>query len=87
MKTRVNNVHYCLFVRESLYYVRKQWLNFLKQIILNNIGRKGLGPLFLYSLFFESTNTYKNGDEAQQRFLEDLVFYICKGYGQAFFNM
>jgi hypothetical protein len=44
-------------------------------------GKKKVGPIsFIIIVFFESTNPYKNGDEAQQRFLEDLVFYICKGY-------
>jgi hypothetical protein len=30
--------------------------------------------------YFGSTNLYKNGDEAQQMFLEDLVLCIRKGY-------
>jgi len=30
--------------------------------------------------FFSSTNLYKDDDETQQHFLEDLVLYICKGY-------
>jgi hypothetical protein len=30
--------------------------------------------------FFGSPNPYKQHDEQQQKFLEDLVLYICKGY-------
>jgi hypothetical protein len=45
------------------------------------MGRKGLGQQrLLLTKYFHLTISYKNGDEAQQMFLEDLVLYICKGY-------
>jgi hypothetical protein len=36
--------------------------------------------------FFRAINPYKNYDEAQQQFLEDLMMYICKRY-KAFFHL
>jgi hypothetical protein len=39
--------------------------------------------LFGYAIatFFCATNPYQKNDDDQQLFLNDLVFYICKGYG------
>jgi len=44
------------------------------------MGGKRLGQLVLQLLFFELTHPYKNVNEAHQRFIEDLVMYIYKGY-------
>lgn len=49
--------------------------------MINNKGKKRFSQLGLQSLnHFGLANLYKNGDETQQMFLKDLVFYICKGY-------
>jgi hypothetical protein len=39
-----------------------------------------MGPLILQSPFFGSINPYKNNYRAQQMFIKDLVFNICKGF-------
>jgi hypothetical protein len=45
------------------------------------MGKKRVGAIgFVIISFFGSTNMYKNVNEAQQRFIEDLVLYIYKGY-------
>lgn len=41
--------------------------------------RKQLTPLAITG-FFGSANPYKKGDPAEERFLEDLVLHIAKGY-------
>jgi hypothetical protein len=35
---------------------------------------------FAITFFFGSINLYNNVDETQQKFIRDLVLYICKGY-------
>jgi hypothetical protein len=45
------------------------------------VGMKKVGsPWSTITTFFGSTNPYKYGDESKQRFFENLVDYICKGY-------
>jgi hypothetical protein len=41
---------------------------------------KGWGNWFYNLFFLELTHPYKNVNEAHQRFIEDLVMYIYKGY-------
>jgi len=44
-------------------------------------GKKRVGPTKVaITTYFDLTIPYKNGDEAQQMFLEDLVLYICYFY-------
>jgi hypothetical protein len=46
----------------------------------NSNGRKGpCLPILLSHLFWDHT-PYKKIDEVQQMFIEDIMFYICKGY-------
>ncbi len=46
----------------------------------NSKGRKGpCLPILLSHLFWDHA-PYKKIDEAQQMFIEDIMFYICKGY-------
>jgi len=42
--------------------------------------KKVASSKFVITKKFGPTNPYKYGDEAQQWFMEDLVFYIYKGY-------
>ncbi len=45
------------------------------------LGKKKVASSkFVITKKFGSTNPYKYGDDAQQRFMEDLVFHIYKGY-------
>jgi hypothetical protein len=49
------------------------------QIILGKKGRKGLGLVIQSPLILGHKSLQKN-DQAYHMFIEDLVFYICKGY-------
>jgi hypothetical protein len=61
--------------------MRGQWLNFLEHIILDSKGKKKVGPVgYAIIIFFGSINMYKFSDETHQRFMEDLVLFIYKGY-------
>jgi hypothetical protein len=45
------------------------------------LKKKRLGPsAFAIVKFFRTTNPFKKGDEVHQKFLEHLMFYICKDY-------
>jgi hypothetical protein len=41
---------------------------------------KGWGDQFCNHIFLGSINLYNNVGETQQKFIGDLVLYICKGY-------
>jgi hypothetical protein len=79
MKIHVDIAHPRLFVLRKIQLVEKE-------IIVNvehtwQRGKKRTKPSsFAITTYFGSTNPYKNNDEAYHMFIEDLVFYICKGY-------
>ncbi len=79
MKTHVDIAHPRLFVLRKTQLVKKA-------IIVNvehtwQRGKKRTRPSSsAITTYFGSTNPYKNNDEAYHMFIEDLVFYICKGY-------
>jgi hypothetical protein len=55
MKTHIDNVCPHLLAKRKIYEVKGQWLNFLEHIIINNMGRKGLGQL-VYNYYFFGGN-------------------------------
>ncbi len=57
---------------------RKRWQICCSYLAL---GKKRIS-LFGYAIatFFGATNPYQKNDDHQQPFLNNLVFYICKGY-------
>jgi hypothetical protein len=50
------------------------------QIILGKEGRKGLGLLVIQSPLILGHKSLQKNDQTYRMFIEDLVFYICKGY-------
>jgi hypothetical protein len=81
MRTHIDNVHPHLLIK------RKSILNERVVVKLFEIdhswqhGKKKVGAIGIASTsFLGSTNPYKNANEAQQRFIEDLVLYMCKSY-------
>jgi hypothetical protein len=81
MRTHVDNVHPCLFAK------RKSILSERAVVKLSEInhswqhGKKRVGAIGSRIIsFFGSTHPYKNANETHQKFIKDLVMYICKGY-------
>ncbi len=81
MKMHVDNVHpHSLIERKSI----------LSEMVVVKLsethhsqqhGKKRVGAIHTtITSFFGSTNPYKNADDVQQRFIDDLVLYIYKGY-------
>ncbi len=54
-----------MLIQNHSQQLRKKWVRPFGSIII---------------AFSGSTNLYKHGNEPQQRFLEDFVLHICKGY-------
>jgi hypothetical protein len=51
------------------------------KFVVHTLGKKRIS-LFGYAIatFFGDTNPHQENDDDQQPFLNDLVFYICKGH-------
>jgi hypothetical protein len=76
MKTHIDCVH------PKLLAIRKKQLT--KVIPLDHTQQRAKKKVGVTSSaiieFFGSSNPYKQHDEQQQKFFENLVLYICKGY-------
>jgi hypothetical protein len=81
MKTHVDNVHPHLLGKRKFVLNEKEMVKLFEIDHNWQHGKKRVETIaFAIISFFGSTNLYKNVNEAQQRFIEDLVLYICKGY-------
>jgi hypothetical protein len=81
MKTHVDNVHPHLLAKKKFVLNEKVMVKLFEIDHNQQHGKKKVGAIsFAITSLFGSTNPYKNVDEAQQKFIEDLVLYICKGY-------
>jgi hypothetical protein len=81
MKTHVDSTHFGLIAKRNLKLIEKFVAkDFEANHIRENWKKRSgpSGPKITY--FFVATNPYKHNDETQQRFLENLVMYICKTY-------
>lgn len=57
MKTHFDNVHFHLVVKRKIILMRRQWLSFLENIILDSKGKKRSCPLVMQSLLFLGQQT------------------------------
>jgi hypothetical protein len=81
MKTHDDNVHLHLVAKRKYVLSEKVVVKLSKIYHNQQHGNKKVGATdFTIISFLGSTNLYKNVDETQQRFIEDLMLYICKGY-------
>jgi hypothetical protein len=79
MKTHVDNVHPHLFAKRDFVLSERVVVKLYKKDHKQQHGKKKVKVInFVITSFFGSINMYKNVDEAQQRFIQDLVLYICK---------
>jgi hypothetical protein len=81
MKTHVDNVHLHLISKRNSILSERALAKFFEIDHKRQHGKKrvwAIGSTIIS--FFGSTNLYKNVNETQQRFIENLVLYICKGY-------
>ncbi len=81
MKTHIDVTHAHLLVKRKLKLTIIVATNHFDINHSQQLRKRKVAPFgSTITTFFGSTHLYKHGDEAQQQFLEDLVFYICKGY-------
>jgi hypothetical protein len=81
MKTHVDNVYLHFLAKRKYVLSERAMVKFFNIDHNQQHGKKKVGaPGSTIIYFLGSTNMYKNVDEAQQRFIEDLMLYICKGY-------
>jgi hypothetical protein len=87
MKTHVDNVHLHLFAKRKYVLSERVMVKLSKIDYSQQHGKKKVGAIgFTITSFLGSTNLYKNVDETQQKFIEDLMLCIYKGY-MPFFNL
>jgi hypothetical protein len=76
MKTHIDCAHPKLFVA-----MKKQLTEVIPLYHIHQPIKKRVGiTTNVITNFFGSSNPYKQHDEQQQKFLENLILYICKGY-------
>jgi len=81
MRKHVDNDHFHLLAKRKFVLSEKAIVKLFEIDHNQQYGKKRIGATDpAITSFFWSTNPYKNVNEAQQRFIEDLVLYICKGY-------
>jgi hypothetical protein len=77
MKTHVDNVHPCLFAKRKFVLSERAMAMRSKTYHNWQHGKKKVGATSYAIIYFlGSTHLYKNANEAQQRFIENLVLYI-----------
>jgi hypothetical protein len=75
MKTHVDNVHPHLLTKNKIVLTERVVVKLSKTNHRQHGKRRVGATSFAITFFFGSINTYKNSDESQQRFIEDLVLY------------
>jgi hypothetical protein len=81
MRTHVDNVHPHLLTKRKSILNERVMVKLFETDHSWQHGKKKVGAFGIAStFFFGSTNPYKNANEAQQRFIKDLVLYIYKSY-------
>jgi hypothetical protein len=81
MKTHVDNVHFHLLSKKKIVLNERAEAKLFKIDHNWQHGKKkvtAIGSTIIS--FFGSINPYKNINETQEKLIEDLVLYICKGY-------
>jgi hypothetical protein len=80
MRTHVDNVRLHLLTKRKCVLNEKAMAKLFEIDHNRQHGKKRIGAISSIIIsFFGLTNPYKNVDETQ-RFIENLVLYICKGY-------
>jgi hypothetical protein len=75
-KTHIDCAHPKLFAAKKKQLTKMIPLDHTWQLAKKRVGVTNSA----ITNFLGSSNPYKQHDEQQQKFLEDLVLYICKGY-------
>jgi ABC-type molybdenum transport system ATPase subunit/photorepair protein PhrA len=79
MRTHVDNVHPHLLAKRDFVLSERVVVKVSEIYHRRQHEKKKVRVInFVITSFFGSINMYKNVDEAQQRFIQDLVLYICK---------
>jgi hypothetical protein len=76
MKTHIDCAHPKLLVARNKQFIEMIPLDHTQQLAKKRVGVIGSA----ITNFLGSSNPYKQHDEQQQFFFEDLVLCICKGY-------
>jgi len=81
MRTCVDIVHPRLLAKMKFVLNERAVTKFFKTYHKQQYGKKKVvATCFVITSFFGSINLYNNVNETQQKFIRDLVLYICKGY-------